>query len=151
MQKKVVGLMTDNKKPEWFDLIDGDAPSARVTKINKKLPAMAILITAGVIATGTFFASSSEPTAQAEVTSTPTAITSVDKSKPTNSAAPTAKTVATAKPSASATPTVTGSVKNPAQGGVALPTAGRGDNEGEDDHGRGEHGDGQREEHEDDD
>ena len=65
--------------------------------------------------------------------------------------APTAKTVATAKPSASATPTVTGSVKNPAQGGVALPTAGRGNNEGEDDHGRGEHGDGQREEHEDDD
>ena len=138
MQKKVVGLMTDNKKPEWFNLIDSDAPSARVTKINKKLPAMAILISAGVIATGTFFASSSEPTAQAEVTSTPTAITSVDKSTPANSAAPTAKTVSTAKPSASATPTVTESVKNPAQGGVALPTARSGDDDDEREHGRGE-------------
>ncbi len=48
------------QKPEWFELVDGDAPSAEVRKVNKKLPAIAVLVTGAVIATGAFFANASE-------------------------------------------------------------------------------------------
>ena len=51
---------TTPEKPEWFELTDGDAPSAQVTKVNKKLPVIAVLITGAVIATGAFFANASE-------------------------------------------------------------------------------------------
>jgi hypothetical protein len=51
---------TNPEKPEWFELVDGDAPSAQVTKVNKKLPAIAVLVTGALIATGAFFASASE-------------------------------------------------------------------------------------------
>lgn len=51
---------TNPEKPEWFELVDGDAPSAQVAKVNKKLPAIAVLVTGALIATGAFFASASE-------------------------------------------------------------------------------------------
>ena len=51
---------SDPQKPEWFQLADGDAPSAQVVKVNKKLPAIAVLVTGAVIATGAFFANASE-------------------------------------------------------------------------------------------
>jgi hypothetical protein len=54
------------KRPEWFELTDGDAESAKVAKVNKKLPIAAVLVTGAVIATGAFFASASENQASAE-------------------------------------------------------------------------------------
>ena len=47
------------KKPEWFELLDGDAPSAQVTKVNKKLPVIAAVVTGAVIASGALFAGAS--------------------------------------------------------------------------------------------
>lgn len=51
---------TTPQKPEWFELADGDAPAAQVTKVSKKLPAVAVLVTGAIIATGAFFANASE-------------------------------------------------------------------------------------------
>ena len=51
---------TTPEKPEWFELADGDAPSSQVKKVNKKLPAIAVLVTGAVIASGAFFAHASE-------------------------------------------------------------------------------------------
>ena len=51
---------TTPEKPEWFQLTDGDAPSAQVKKVDKKLPAIAVLVTGAVIASGAFFANASE-------------------------------------------------------------------------------------------
>jgi hypothetical protein len=51
---------TTPEKPEWFELTDGDAPSAQVKKVGKKLPAIAVLVTGAVIASGAFFANASE-------------------------------------------------------------------------------------------
>jgi hypothetical protein len=47
---------TNNSKPEWFQLVDSDAPSAQVRKIDKKLPAIAALVAGAIIATGSFIA-----------------------------------------------------------------------------------------------
>lgn len=51
---------TTPEKPEWFQLTDGDAPSAQVKKVDKKVPAIAVLVTGAVIASGAFFANASE-------------------------------------------------------------------------------------------
>jgi hypothetical protein len=51
---------TTPEKPEWFELADGDAPAAQVKKVNKKLPAIAVVVTGAIIATGAFFANASE-------------------------------------------------------------------------------------------
>jgi hypothetical protein len=50
---------TNNSKPEWFQLVDSDAPSAQVRKIDKKLPAIAALVAGAIIATGSFIAGAS--------------------------------------------------------------------------------------------
>lgn len=55
--------MTENlepQKPTWFELIDGDAPSAQVTKVNKKLPIIAALVAGAVIASGALLANASD-------------------------------------------------------------------------------------------
>ena len=59
------------KKPEWFELLDGDAPSAQVIKINKKLPVIAALVAGAVIASGALFsgASAESSTGQSAVAS----------------------------------------------------------------------------------
>lgn len=46
-------------KPEWFQLVDSDAPSAQVNRVDKKLPVIAAVIAGAIIASGTFFASAS--------------------------------------------------------------------------------------------
>ena len=51
---------TTPEKPEWFELADAETSPVQVTKANKKLPAIAVLITGAVIATGAFFANASE-------------------------------------------------------------------------------------------
>lgn len=54
---------TTPEKPEWFELAEGDAKPSKFSKVksgNKKLPAIAVLITGAVIATGAFFANAAE-------------------------------------------------------------------------------------------
>jgi hypothetical protein len=128
-------------KPEWFELTDGDAQSAKVTKVNKKLPIAALLITGAVIATGAFFASASENQASAEgvtqssASASPSAGTStVNNANPTKSQpsadvanATKSQTSAPATPIASQAP----SIQDPTQGGISAPREHREDDGGD--------------------
>lgn len=118
---------TTPEKPEWFELISGDAPSARVTKVNKVLPAMVVLVSGALIATGAFFASaSSDPTqtsAVSQATSSPAA--SIDVS-------PAASAVVTPSVTPGMSPTVKSSTVTPAAP-FMLPPTGGGDDDDEDD------------------
>jgi hypothetical protein len=50
---------TSPEKPDWFALIEKDAPSAQVRKIDKKLPAVTGFLAITIVALGTFFTNSS--------------------------------------------------------------------------------------------
>lgn len=50
---------TSPKKPDWFALIEKDAPSAQVRKIDKKLPAATGFIAITIVALGAFFTNGS--------------------------------------------------------------------------------------------
>jgi hypothetical protein len=50
---------TSSEKPDWFALIENDAPSARVRKVDKKLPAATALAALAIVASGAFFANAS--------------------------------------------------------------------------------------------
>ena len=127
-------------KPSWFQLVDSEAPSAQVVKVNKKLPVIALIVTGVIAASGTFFAHASNSDA-----STTQPVTS-------------ANTTVAATPTASAainTPTPTAvsqspSVQNPSQGGVQAPRGGGDDDgfEGREGHERGERDHEEREGHE---
>jgi hypothetical protein len=56
-------------KPEWFELIDGNAPSAQVNKVNKVLPAMAVLVSGALLATGALCGNASSDPAQSALVS----------------------------------------------------------------------------------
>ena len=56
MRNQPESNQSNSKKPEWFELLDGDAPSAQVKKVNKKLPIFAAVVTGAVIASGALFA-----------------------------------------------------------------------------------------------
>jgi cytoskeletal protein RodZ len=109
--------MTENKKPEWFELTDGSAPSAQVAKVNKFLPVTAALIAGAVIATGAFLANASQSDSQGqEIAQTATVATPSESSSTPGATGNTAPTAPTA----------------PTQGGVAKPDANRGGAEHED-------------------
>ena len=131
---KEVALMHE-KKPEWFELVDGDAPSAQVTKINKKLPAIAVLAAGSVMALGTFFSSASESGAQT-VSSTEQSLSVAAESPVATTPAPVA-TNSTSDNSVS--PVI--ATNNPNQGGVQAPgLANGGDDDDDDDDDRRGHG-----------
>ena len=50
---------TSPKKPDWFSLIENNAPSAQVRKVDKKLPAITGFLAIAIVALGTFFANGS--------------------------------------------------------------------------------------------
>ncbi len=50
---------TSPKKPDWFALVEKDAPSAQVRKVDKKLPAITGFLAIAIVALGTFFANGS--------------------------------------------------------------------------------------------
>jgi hypothetical protein len=60
---------TSPKKPSWFALIESDAPSAQVRKVDKKLPAANAFAALAIVASGTFFANSSS-TSESPISST---------------------------------------------------------------------------------
>jgi hypothetical protein len=121
-------MTLEPKKPEWFEITESDNASAAVTKVNKKLPVIAVLATAAIIGAGAFFANASEsPSANAENVS------------PVAAATPSAS--ATSAPSAS--PTASTGIANPAPGGIQAPQ-GRGDGDGDHEFGDRPHHDGDR-------
>lgn len=50
---------TSPEKPEWFALIEKDAPSAQVRKVDKKLPVATGIMAIAIVALGTFFTNGS--------------------------------------------------------------------------------------------
>ena len=142
-----------SKKPEWFQLLDGDAPSAQVTKVNKKLPVIAALVTGAVIASGALFAGASaeNSTGQSAVAS----VNQVTNSDSSPVADTTDANAATTEPSTQGSTPTTPSVKNPA-GGMQAPGVNRGDDDDyeeddDDDDERHERGEGRERDHDDDD
>jgi hypothetical protein len=139
-------LMTENNKPEWFEIAESDG-DVRAAKPRRTLPIAAIVATALVIGVGAVVAQTQEesPASATETTSVANdQVVASNNSSPENeSTAP----VASQAPSASATPSNT-AVANPNI--TKLPT-GRGedgDHEGREHHGdRPPHIDGDRPPH----
>lgn len=121
MRNQPEGNQPHSKKPEWFELLDGDAPSAQVAKVNKKLPIIAALVTGAVIASGALFAGAS-----AENSSGQSAVASIDQV--TNSTSSSDANAPTSDTSIQSSTPTTPSVTNPA-GGMQAP----GNNYGDDD------------------
>jgi hypothetical protein len=124
-EKKAAG--ENSSKPEWFQLIDSDAPSAQVSKINKKLPVIALIVTGVIAVSGTFFASASDSNPLVSTTAVSDVVDTNNRSEIAPSATP-VESNSTVNVSSPVTPE--NGLQNPAQGGVAAP---RGDHEDDDD------------------
>ena len=116
-----------SQKPEWFELLDGDAPSAQITKVNKKLPVIAALVTGAVIASGALFAGAS-----AENPTDQSAVASIEQATDSTSSPTTDANATTSDPSIQSTTPATPSVTNPA-GGMQAPGKNYGDDDDDDD------------------
>jgi len=114
------------KKPDWFELTDGENSPAQVRRINKKLPIAAVAAAGVIIVAGSLFANANdEPSASADTPAT------------SQSASASASASATGFP----TPTTTASGMNslPVPTVTNVPKRGDGDHDGRE---RGEHHDG---------
>ena len=129
----------DPQKPEWFQLLDSDAPSAQVAKVNKTLPILATVVTGVVLASGAVFAGTSERgnaesqvTVAAAPTSTLPSATRASAPVEENQASPvTSTSTEVAAPSNLVGNT---SIQDPAMPGVQTPRGGDHDDEWGDDH-----------------
>jgi hypothetical protein len=128
--------MTDNNKPEWFEIAENDQPSIP-SKPSKTLPIAAVLAATLILGVGAIVAQTQEKTPAV-------ADTSSVQSAAINDAATPATVTPTVSPAV--TPTVTPklstspSLQNPAI--AQLPTKGGGDDdEGDDDEGDDDEGD----------
>jgi len=124
------------KKPDWFELTDGENSPAQVRRINKKLPIAAVAAAGVIIVAGSLFANANdEPSASADT--------------PATSQSASASASATGFP----TPTTTASGMNslPVPTVTNVPKRGDGDHDGRErgDHHDGDHHDGDRPEHDD--
>ena len=124
--------MTENNKPEWFEITDADEKPA-LRKASKTLPISAVLVTALVLGVGAVVAQTQNQT-PASATSAGVQQTQSAEANPTTAAAAVVGAVAT------------NMLANPSI--AKLPTGG-GDDEADDHHGRG-HDDDDHEEGDDD-
>ena len=126
--------MTDNNKPEWFEIADNEAPTPS-TKTRRTLPIAAVVAAALVIGIGAVVAQTQEESpASATETTSATSVQS-DASNPSSAQSESTAPAASQTPTASASPSST-AVANPNI--TKLPT-GRGDDG--DHEGREHHGD----------
>jgi phosphotransferase system glucose/maltose/N-acetylglucosamine-specific IIC component len=139
--------MTENKKPEWFEITDKDE-KPELRKVSKSLPVSAVLVAALVLGIGAVMGQTQNETPASAVTAN--AVQATD-----SQASPTSTAVAAVK-SAVSNPVTAAVVGTAAAGKLAnpsiskLPTGG-GDDEDEDDHhGRGHHDDDDEEDEDDD-
>ena len=124
--------MTDNNKPEWFEIADNDGPIAP-SKASKTLPVAAVMVTALIFGVGAVVAQSPEnlpanateiTAVQASTINSPTPVVGVSQAKP----------AAVVNHSPKAANVTQLSLQNPAI--AKLPTQGasdEGDDEGDDD------------------
>jgi len=120
-------------KPAWFQLVDSDAPSAQVSKIDKKLPVMALIVTGVIAVSGTFLATASEQgeglNSASPSVSTNTVSDVVDTNASSGSTSSAAPVNSNSTLNVSSPAEKTNGIQNPAQGGITAP---RGDDDGDD-------------------
>ena len=129
--------MTQNNKPEWFEITDADE-KPELRKVSKSLPVSAVLVAALILGAGVVVAQSSNETPASAISASSGKTPTVESNPKT--AAIVAGTVAG---------TVTAKkLANPAI--AQLPTGGGDDDDDDDDHKRGHHDDEEDDEGDDD-
>jgi hypothetical protein len=113
--------MTENNKPEWFEITDTDEKPA-LRKVSKTLPVSAVLVTALILGVGAVVAQTQGQT-PASAVATGVEQTQSAEANPTAAAAAVVGVVAANK------------LANPSI--AKLPTGGGDDDDDDDDHGRG--------------
>ena len=113
--------MTENNKPEWFEITDADE-KPELRKVSKSLPVSAVLVAALILGVGAVTAQTQGVT-PLSASNTNATHTVQSEDKPTTVAAAVVSTV------------VTNKLANPAIS--KLPTGGDDDDDDDDDHGRG--------------
>lgn len=136
MTQEKKALEPQGNKPAWFQLVDSDAPSAQVSKVDKKLPLLALIVTGVIAASGSFFATASgsnQGSNQSMPSVSTNAISDVVETNATSGATPAkADTQSTSTVSVSSSAAPAGKLQNPAQGGDKAPTGGEDDEDDED-------------------
>ena len=118
--------MTENNKPEWFEIAENDGP-AQPIKTRRSLPIAAVLAVALIIGVGAVVAQTQEESPASATETTTVANDQVVKA--TSSPAASTEAVATPQQSALANPNI-----------AKLPTGGEHEGEDGDHDGRGKHG-----------
>jgi hypothetical protein len=130
--------MTQNNKPEWFEITDADEkPGLR--KVSKSLPVSAVLIAALILGAGVVVAQTSKET-PASVISVSSGQTSIAESNPTPQAVPAMKR-AVANPTTTAVVAGTVAANNLANPSIAKLPKGGEDDDDDGDHKRVHHDD----------
>jgi hypothetical protein len=124
--------MTENNKPEWFEIADNDGPMAP-PKASKTLPLFAVFAAALIIGVGAVVAQVQEKSPVDPVASNPTQVAATDDSSSPASDAPNAIAASAVAGIASSavTASATSALKNPSI--AQLPTKGDDDDDDDDD------------------
>jgi hypothetical protein len=131
--------MTENNKPEWFEIAENDGPSAP-RKASKALPLFALLASALILGVGAVVGLVQDKSPATAVNSSTVQATQANDTSPANNTASPTTVVQTshsspvariANPAASTVVSATEGLQNPAI--AQLPTKGGGDDDDDDD------------------
>ena len=140
--------MTENNKPEWFEITDKDE-KPELRKVSKSLPVSAVLVAALILGVGAVMGQTQNETPASAVTANAVQATDAQAS-PTSTAVAAVKSAVSNPVTAAVVGTAAASkLANPSIS--KLPTGGGDDDEDEDHHGRGHHDDDEDEDEDEDD
>ena len=140
--------MTENNKPEWFEITDKDE-KPELRKVSKSLPVSAVLVAALILGVGAVMGQIQNETPASAVTANAVQATDAQAS-PTSTAVTAVKSAVSNPVTAAVVGTAAASkLANPSIS--KLPTGGGDDDEDDEHHGRGHHDDDEDDEDEDDD
>ncbi len=141
--------MTENNKPEWFEITDKDE-KPELRKVSKSLPVSAVLVAALILGVGAVMGQTQNETPASAVTANAVQATDAQAS-PTSTAVAAVKSAVSNPVTAAVVGTAAASkLANPSIS--KLPTGGGDDDEDDDEHrGRGHHEDDEDDEDEDED
>jgi hypothetical protein len=125
--------MTENNKPEWFEIAENDGPAAP-PKASKTLPLAAVFATVLILGIGAVVAQVQEESPATAVDTTSVQTTASNSAASPTTVAQNSKTspaVRIANPAASSAITATSGLQNPSI--AQLPTKGGDDDDDEDD------------------
>ncbi len=142
--------MTENNKPEWFEITDKDE-KPELRKVSKSLPVSAVLVAALILGVGAVMGLTQNETLASAVTAN--AVQATDSQASPTSTAVSAVKSAVSNPATAAVVGAAAASKLANPSISKLPTGGGDDDDDDDDehHGRGHHDDDEDDEDEDDD